>query len=147
MSTPEPVIPHSGQRRRYRPEVGHTLTVDLPGESVRAKVEGVVNEDACVCTIESTPIATPRHSYVKDDTICVRREVNGIGIENWAVISEREMQQRERVARFEEEERAKAAAADADRVSEIREKDLAAQAQAKAEAELAATPWYKRPKG
>ena len=79
--------------------------------------------------------------------ICVRRAVKEpLGVECWQVISDREMRQRENVARFEESERQKAAEAEADRVSALREADLAAQAKAEADAKLASTPWYKRPK-
>ena len=148
MSMQDPVVPYSGQRRRYRPEIGQTLTVDLPGESVRALIDGVVNVDACTCVIVSTPIATPRHGYNRDDCIPVRRGVKEpLGIECWEVVSDREMMQREHIARFQEEEEAKAAEADAERIKQLRAEDLATQEKAKAAAALAATPWYKRPKG
>lgn len=128
----EPVTPIGTQRRRYKPQVGHQITLDLPGERVRAQIEGVVNDDAVVCKVISTPIAKTPHGVMKDDTVCARRDVNSIGIECWAMITEREMQQREQVARFEEAEREKAAKAEKARIAKIHNDDIAAQAPAAA---------------
>ncbi len=114
----EPVTPIATQRRRYKPQVGHAITVDLPGERIRARIEGVVNEDAVVCVVISTPMAKTQHQVAKDDTICVRRALNNIGLECWEMISEREMEQREQVARFEEAERVKAADAERARMAQ-----------------------------
>ena len=124
----EPVSPYSTQKRRYKPQVGHQITLDLPGERVRAEIKGVVNDDAVVCVVISTPIAKTPHGVVKDDTVCARRAENSIGMECWSMITEREMQQREQVARFEEDEREKAAKAEKARVAKIHADDLAAQA-------------------
>ena len=131
----EPVSPYGTQRRRYKPEVGHTITVDLPGERIRAEIMGVSNDDAVVCKVMGTPIAKTPHGVVKDDMICVRRAENSIGMECWTMITEREMQQREQVARFEEGERAKAVEAEKARVAKLHVDDLAAQAKTAAKAE------------
>ncbi len=123
----EPVSPYSTQRRRYKPEIGHTITVDLPGERIRAEIKGVANEDAVVCRVLGTPIAKTPHGVAKDDTICVRRDTNSIGMECWTMITDREMQQREQAAKFEEAERAKGAKVDAARIAKLHKDSLAAQ--------------------
>ena len=126
----EPVSPYGTQRRKYKPLVGHQITLDLPGERVRAEITGVANDDAVVCKVLSTPIAKTPHGVVKDDMVCARRSENSIGMECWSMITEREMQQRDQIARFEEEERAKVADAEKARVAQIHADDLAAQAAA-----------------
>ncbi len=123
----EPVSPYP-KGRRYTPQIGHVLTVELPGERIRAEVKGVVSDDACVCVLLTIPTGKTPHGWQKGDTVCVRRDVNWMGSECWTAISEREMQQREQVVRFEEEEKARLAAAEAERVAKIRAEDLADQA-------------------
>ena len=140
----EPVSPYSTQRGRYKPAVNQEITVDLPGERVRARIKGVVNDDACVCVILSTPIAKTPHGVAKDDTVCIRRTEGLGGTECWTMITEREMQQREQVARFEEAERAKAVKAEKKRVAKIHNDDITAQEKAATEVEEAKRPWFKR---
>lgn len=143
----EAVSPYSTQRRRYKPKEGDKITVDLPGERIRAEIKGVVNEDAVVCLVINTPIAKTPHGFAKGDTICVRRGENSIGLESWVAMTERELEQRAAVARFEETERLKDDEAERARIAGIREADMAAQDEAEAAAKLARTPWYKRDKG
>lgn len=138
------VSPYSTQRRRYKPKVGDTITVTLPGEKIRARIDGVASEDAVVCTVLGAPIAKTGHGVMKDDVINVRRGDDSIGMEAWVMITEREMQQREAAAKFMDEERAKVAAVEDTRIAEIRAADLAAQDEAKKAADLAKTPWFKR---
>ncbi len=67
-------------------------------------------------------MAKVQHGLAKEDTICVRRGESAVGgLEIWLLITDRELQQREQVARFEEEERAKAA--DAERANDIERGD------------------------
>lgn len=112
----DPVEPFTTQRRRYKPQVGHVITLDLPGERIRAEIQGVVSDDAVVAKIVGTPVAKTPHGYQRNDTVCCRRGVaEGIGTECWQVISERELQQADAVARFEREERERAEAAERER--------------------------------
>ncbi len=129
MSFLEPVSPIATQRRKYKPQIGHTLTVDLPGERVRARIEKVITEDAVVCVILSTPMAKTQHRFVKDEMICVERRDNNIGLECWLALDERQLEEQARVARFEEAERVKAADAERARVAALHKADLAEQTQ------------------
>lgn len=126
----EPVEPYLAKRNRYRPEKGGEITIDLPGERIRAKIEFVASDGNLLsATILNTPVGKAPHSYRKGDLVDARRGLDSFEIEErWIAVSEREMQQAEARGKLMEQEEEQARQAEADRIEAIRAKDLAAQA-------------------
>lgn len=85
-----PIITHHG-RRDYRPEVGHHLTVRLPGEDCQSIIVRVLTEDSVLAELQGV-MMQKAHSYQKGDVVGCRREVAPmIGNEIWVVQSQRSM--------------------------------------------------------
>lgn len=105
----------SAQHGVYRPEVGHHLTVALPSEKVRCRIQEVVTSDSVLAVIEGI-VFLNKGVYAKGDCIPVRRGVEeGTGVEIWEVVSQRELQQRADNERFQAKERARVAQEENDR--------------------------------
>lgn len=110
----DPVEPHITRRGRFKPEIGRDATVDLPGERVRVKVASLFEHtvDAFVGKVLSTPTEKVHHGVRKDSLIVCRRTINrDLGVEIWEMVSEREMEEASKIARFKQDEEDKAAAA------------------------------------
>lgn len=126
MTIQQPVVPYALQRGKYKPVVGHVITLTIPdAEVLRATIKGVVNENAIVVEINSTTVAK-HHGYKKGDVVPAKREIGDHGIEIWQVVSDRELEQQERLARFERDQR------------EIAERQAAEEAEARRKADIAA---------
>jgi hypothetical protein len=123
-----PIVPHMARRGSYRPEVGDDLkpnyvTVDLPGEKVRAIIVGVVNDDAIIAKLVG-PMISKTHTYKAGDPVPCRRGIDGMGVEVWSAVSERELDMAEAAERFEREERRRAAAEAEARSKQVAEAKL-----------------------
>lgn len=75
----------------YRPEVGTTLTIFLPGESLRAPVARVVDRDTVLIELVVPPLNQARlHTYRLGDIVPVRRAQGELG-EFWEAVDERRL--------------------------------------------------------
>lgn len=83
----------------FIPQVLSMLTIELPGEALRAMVERVVSSDSIVARIVSQPMAKS-HSYKKDDIVACRRQKAMMG-EVWAAIDERREPVKEAIVKEE----------------------------------------------
>lgn len=125
----EPVQPYLAKRNHHRFKKGDEMTVDLPGERIRAQVDFVASDNLLQATIINTPVGKAPHGYSKGDLVTVRRGEDALKIEErWVAVSERELQQAEARAKLLEQEEERDRQEEADRIEAIRSKDLAAQA-------------------
>lgn len=134
----EIIYPYLNRRNRYKPKIGDKLTVDIPGERIRAEIRGVVNDDIVLVEILSVPVGRSANDYPKGMLAQARRDIGDHDIEIWKVISERELQQQEMRNRLEAEERQRVEDAERERVAAVRKRDLAAQAAEKRKRKVAA---------
>ena len=101
-----PVLPHHARRGTYVPVTGQFLTIDLPGEQTRARVEEVFGHN--VVQVRLGIIMTRgSHEYKTNDPVAVERNFNGLS-EIWTPISKRQTMEREareaaRLAAMEDE--------------------------------------------
>lgn len=112
-----PVVPHTAARRRFVPQAGGFLVVDIPGETVRVEVREVVTVDIVIGKIVSNVIGKGGSTFRKDDPIACKRVMGQMG-EYWAPISNRDVEMQEqadRAADAERDRQAQAAAAAAER--------------------------------
>lgn len=72
----------------WLPKIDADLTVDLPGERLRASVRRIVDEDTVIVELTSGPMAKT-HTYRKGDLIAVRRTAAPFNQEMWTVVEER----------------------------------------------------------
>lgn len=70
----------------FVPQTGSMLTIELPGEILRAQVEKVVSKDAVVARIMSQPMARTHH-YPKGALVACQRK-RGIMGEVWEALEE-----------------------------------------------------------
>lgn len=71
----------------FIPTIDTYLTIDLPGEKLRALVRKVLNKNKIVLELTSVPLAKS-HAYKKGDLIACKR-VQGMFGEVWEVIESR----------------------------------------------------------
>jgi hypothetical protein len=102
----EPVVPHTAARRRFIPEVGGFLVVDIPGETVRVEVQEVLTVDIVVGKIISNVIGKGGAQHRKDDPIACKRVMGQMG-EYWAPIDNREVEMQEQAERAADAEKAR----------------------------------------
>lgn len=69
------------------PAVDSFITIDLPGERLRAQVQKIVDEDTVIVEVTSQPMAKS-HSYKFKDIIACRRQTGEFN-EIWRVVEER----------------------------------------------------------
>ncbi len=143
----EVVAPYLTRRNRYQPRVDDKITIDLPGEKIRAEIKGIVTPDIVLVEILGTPVSRAASDYEKGMLTQARRAIGDHEIEIWRVISENELRQQEARARLEEDNRRRAEEAERARVAAIRKRDLAAQAAAKAPAAAVPAKQVRRRKG
>jgi len=91
------------------PSEGDIITINLPGEMIRAVVERVSSDDAVVARIDSIPMAKG-HLYKKNDIVPARRIVDDfLKNEQWEIVSDRELNLAEAADRFDRQEKARVA--------------------------------------
>ena len=97
----EPIVPHLAQRRKFFPQEGGNLTVQIKGERVACEVMKVISEDSVVVQITSIVLAKA-NQHKTGDLIAARRVVDPhLGNEHWAEVTESDMSmaQAEKLAR------------------------------------------------
>ena len=108
-----PVIPVLARRGEFMPQVDETMSVDLGGEIVAAKVIQVLSDDVIVVEVTGLVIDKAGHGYKKGSTVPMQRTWNGLQ-EVWTPISERATREKEHLERIKRqimrEEAQKAAA-------------------------------------
>lgn len=68
----------------FTPIIDSYLTIDLPGEKLRALVKKVINNNKIILQLTNQPLAKS-HTYRKDDFVaCIRKE--GMFGEMWEVV-------------------------------------------------------------
>ena len=75
----------------YEPKEGDIITVELPNERTRAKIEKVISDAACIARIMQYTTAFHSHPYKKDDLIACKFEEVGVRNQGWRLVSDREM--------------------------------------------------------
>lgn len=88
--TPEPkkkIKPKEPKSYAFIPALETFLTIDLPGEKLRALVKKVLDKNKIILQLTSVPLAKS-HNYQKDDFVACKR-VQGIFGEMWEVIESR----------------------------------------------------------
>lgn len=91
----------------YRPEVGHTITVSLPGEKVRAEVAEVVSFNAVLAVVGVT-FRQGNGGPAKGQKIPVIRDEDDMGVEIWRMVAASELQQNTDEETFRQQEIARA---------------------------------------
>lgn len=71
----------------FKPLLDTYITVDLPGEKLRALIKKILSETEIVLQLTSTPLAKS-HTYKKDDFVACKR-VAGMFGEIWEAIESR----------------------------------------------------------
>lgn len=105
-STQAPLPRMSGSH--YVPKVSDTITVQLPDEATRAKIERVISDVAVIASLSTFTTARHSHSYRKGDLVPCRFETLGMGVPGWRAMSEREMDDAEAAHRAKQAPQAKA---------------------------------------
>lgn len=83
---------------KYEPKVGDTITVDLPNERTRARIEKVISDTAVIAKITQFTTGRTSHNYNKDDLIACVYETLSMNSPGWRVMSERELAEAEAAA-------------------------------------------------
>ncbi len=85
----------------FIPQEGNYLTINLPGETLRAIVEKLVTPDSIIAKIASQPMAKAAHSYKMGDFVACRRQRTMMG-EAWEAADERRPEVKELVKQEKE---------------------------------------------
>lgn len=73
----------------YQPAVDSILVVSLPGETIRAPVTQVLDNNTVFVTLETTPLNPAKvHSWRKDDVVACRRKPGLLG-DMWEAYDDR----------------------------------------------------------
>lgn len=73
----------------FVPTVGHVLSIQLPGEMVRATVARVVNDDTVICVLNQGIVLAKSHRYRFNDAVSCRRVKNALGQPVWQSVEGR----------------------------------------------------------
>jgi len=79
---------HFEPSRQFVPEIGSHLTVQLPGEVMRCRVDQVIDTDTVIVEIDSMPMAKTHLFRIGDKTGARRRSENGRDV--WEALSDRD---------------------------------------------------------
>jgi hypothetical protein len=71
------------------PQIGQTITVDLPDERTRAEVVQVVSDSALLVKLTQFTTAAKSHPYHKGDVVAVQLRKDGMNQQAWIAIDER----------------------------------------------------------
>jgi len=96
----QPVIPVLARRGVHVPKVDETMSVDLGGEIVSAKVKRLFSRDVILVEVTGIVVDKANHGYKKGSNVPMQRSWNGLQ-EVWIPVSERETREKEHIERIE----------------------------------------------
>lgn len=70
----------------WMPTINDWLVIELPGESNRAVVRKIVNDDIVTCEIVTAPLGKTPHSFRLKDMVNVKREPARFGSDKWVAM-------------------------------------------------------------
>lgn len=91
----------------YVPQVGDTITLELPDERTRAELVKIVGNDTAIARLITFTTGKASHNYRKGDLVPCRFGKVGMNLTGWRAVSEREMDEAEAAQKAKKAKKAK----------------------------------------